>query len=180
MTRRRRNVEVMEATAATIPVPTVAPSQDYEAMAEGLRTHSITVRFPNGKKHTFEGYFSRRAANIDAKALTQKLRDDVSPDTHLTKTGKIRNDVPVHTKKEKKSKKEVGYFFDSDKGNAATKTRNPRHRIRHNTHFPVGTAVNYKGKAAKVKAQHENDVYTVRFDKTGAVMRVPGFLLERR
>jgi len=53
-----------------------------------------------------------------------------------------------------------------------------RNNIKRNTHLAVGTAVTYKGHAAKVTKQHLSDRYTIKF-VAGSSMTVAGKTLKR-
>lgn len=155
---------------------------------KALRTHKVVISYPNGETLTVDGYASRRAANIDAKRLVLEAKR-----VFEAELGIMEEELPVKVEYDKDNE-ESGYRWGDVIGKPSEALRrNPRkisrnpgkiHRntrkIRHNTHLPVGTSVDYKGKAAKVIAQHERDHYTIRFASTGKTMRVPGFILVRR
>lgn len=141
--------------------------------ATSLRKHKIVVEMPDGSKFEAKGYATVRAANIDAKKMVLEVKR-----VFERALGAPKGTFPVRTEYNEVEDEESGYTLSAAGKHSEALRRNPR--LRHNTHLPVGTSVDYKGKAAKVVKQHEHDVYTVRFATTGKSMRVPGFLLERR
>lgn len=167
---------------------TARPSYTSEASAEALssvskkaakaavklRKHKIVVTMPDGSTFEAPGYATRRAANIDAKQMILKVKN-----VFESELGVRPGVFPVLTEYDQDDE-ESGYRWGEMIGKPSEALRRNPRKIRHNTHLPVGTSVDYKGKAAKVIAQHEHDHYTIRFASTGKTMRVPGFILVRR
>ena len=195
----RRRVRVPRRTAASEAAP-VAPaisvrprrtaprfdvSKEAHKAIEAAKKHTITLTLPNGEEVKIPGYATRRAANIDGKAMLLAAKRALEEGTGLpVAVGTVKGGPKDQKRRSrpknvtyKETSRDVGYTFDFGGGGRAL-TGNPR--LRHNTHLAVGTKVAYKGKAARVVKQHPKDKYTIRFDATGAEMISPGFLLVRR
>lgn len=156
-----------------------------KAIEKARKAHKMTITLPNGETMTVEGYATRRAANIDGKAMMLAAKRVMEEGTGIpVRVGTVRGGPSDQRKRTgrkpsyKMTSRDLGYTFGFSGGGKAS-IANPA-RMRFNTHLAVGTRVDYKGKAAKVVKQHPKDKYTIRFDATGAEMISPGFILKRR